>query len=170
MAISAALRNRLLAAAGAGALTLAMTLLGGPDGLEGRRYVPYRDVAGVLTVCDGHTGPDIVRNKNYTDQECDVLLRADLKPVQAAVDSLVTVPLSDYQRAALYSFTYNTGTDAFSRSSLLKRLNAGDTTGACNELRHWIFAGGRRWRGLMKRRETERALCLAEGSDDLKQN
>lgn len=47
MAISAALRNRLLAAAGGGALTLAMILLGSPDGLEGRRYVPYRDVAGV---------------------------------------------------------------------------------------------------------------------------
>ena len=168
MVIPAALRNRLLAAAGAGALTLTITLLGGPDGLEGRRYVPYRDVAGVLTVCDGHTGPDIVRNKNYTDQECDALLRADLKPVQSDVNSLVTVTLSDYQRAALYSFVYNTGTDAFSRSSLLKKLNAGDTTGACSELRRWVFAGGRRWKGLMKRRETERALCLSESSDDLK--
>ncbi|TPD93622.1 lysozyme [Pantoea vagans] len=170
MAISAALRNRLLAAAGAGALTLAITLLGGPDGLEGRRYVPYLDVAGVLTVCDGHTGTDIVRNRTYTDQECDTLLRADLKPVQADVDSLVTVNLSDYQRAALYSFAYNTGTDAFSRSSLLKKLNAGDKTGACNELRRWVFAGGRKWKGLMNRRETERALCLAEKGDDLKQN
>lgn len=168
MAISAALRNRLLAAAGAGALTLAITLLSGPDGLEGRRYVPYPDVAGVLTVCDGHTGPDIVSNKIYTDQECDALLRADLKPVQADVDSMVTVTLSDYQRAALYSFAYNTGTDAFSRSSLLRKLNSGDTTGACNELRRWIFASGRGWKGLMKRRETERALCLAESSDDLK--
>lgn len=168
MAISAALRNRLLAAAGGGALTLAMILLGGPDGLEGRRYVPYRDVAGVLTVCDGHTGPDIVRNKTYTARECDALLREDLKPVQAAVDSLVTVPLSDYQRAALYSFSFNTGTDAFSRSSLLKKLNAGDNTGACSEMRRWVFAGGRKWRGLMNRRETERALCLAENSDVLK--
>lgn len=170
MAISAALRKRLLAAAGAGALTMAMTLLGGPDGLEGRRYVPYPDVAGVLTVCDGHTGPDIVRNKTYTARECDALLRADLKAVQAKVDSLVTVSLSDYQRAALYSFAYNTGTDAFSQSSLLKKLNTGDTTGACSEMRRWVFAGGRKWRGLMNRRETERALCLAESSDDLKQD
>lgn len=170
MVISAARRNRLLAAAGAGALTLAITLLGGPDGLEGRRYVPYLDVAGVLTVCDGHTGTDIVRNKTYNDRECDSLLRADLKPIQAVVDSLVTVPLSDYQRAALYSFAYNAGTDAFSRSSLLKKLNTGDRTGACNELRRWVFAGGRKWKGLMNRRETERALCLAENGDDLKQN
>lgn len=167
MAISVVLRNRLLAAAGGGALTLAMILLGGPDGLEGRRYVPYRDVAGVLTVCDGHTGPDIVSNKTYSDSECDSLLREDLKPVQAAVDSLVTVPLSDYQRAALYSFAYNTGTDAFSQSSLLRKLNTGDKTGACSEMRRWVFAGGRKWRGLMNRRETERALCLAKSSDEL---
>lgn len=167
MGISAALRNRLLAAAGAGALTLAMTLLGGPEGLEGRSYVPYPDVAGVLTVCDGHTGPDIVSNKTYTDRECDSLLRADLKPVQAAVNSLVTVHLSDYQRAALYSFAYNTGTVAFSQSSLLKKLNTGDKTGACSEMRRWVFAGGRKWKGLMNRRETERALCLAESSDEL---
>ncbi|WP_033790754.1 lysozyme [Pantoea septica] len=162
MVISAAIRNRLLAAAGAGALTLAITLLSGSDGLEGRRYVPYRDVAGVLTVCDGHTGADIVRNKTYTDRECDSLLRADLSLIQAQVDSLVKVPLSDYQRAALYSFVYNVGTEAFTGSTLLKKLNAGDLNGACNEMRRWVFAGGRKWQGLRSRRETERLLCLAE--------
>jgi len=167
MAISPVLRKRLLVTAGAGAFTLALTLLGGADGLEGRRYVPYQDVAGVLTVCDGHTGADIVRHKTYTDQECDSLLHADLKSVQERVDSLVTVSLSEYRRAALYSFAYNTGTDAFSRSSLLRKLNAGDTTGACNELRRWVFAGGKKWRGLMNRRETERALCLKENGDDI---
>ncbi|MFB4358591.1 lysozyme [Pantoea sp. BS_4] len=164
------LRKRLLAAAGTGALTLALTLLGGQDGLEGRRYVPYHDVAGVLTVCDGHTGTDIVRNKTYTDRECDSLLHADLKPIQAKVDSLVTIPLSRYQRAALYSFAYNVGPEAFSKSSLLKKLNAGDKANACNELRRWVYSGGRKWKGLMKRRETERALCLTESNDDLKQN
>jgi len=170
MAISPVLRKRLLVTAGAGAFTLAFTLLDGADGLEGRRYVPYQDVAGVLTVCDGHTGADIVRHKTYTDQECDSMLLADLKSVQEKVDSLVTVSISEYRRAALYSFAYNTGTDAFSRSSLLKKLNAGDTTGACNEIRRWVFAKGRKWKGLMDRRETERALCLAENSDDLQQN
>lgn len=164
MVISAALRNRLLAAAGAGALALAITLLGGSDGLEGRRYVPYRDVAGVLTVCDGHTGADIVINKTYTDRECDILLRDDLSLIQANVDSQVKVPLSDYQRAALYSFVYNVGTEAFTGSTLLKKLNAGDLNGACNEMRRWVFAGGRRWQGLRSRRETERLLCLAEDS------
>ena len=167
MPVASPLRRRLLAAAGSGAFAIALMLLGGKDGLEGRRYTPYLDVAGVLTVCDGHTGSDIVTDKTYTDQECDSLLRADLKPIQAVVDSLVMVPLSDYQRAALYSFAYNTGTDAFFRSSLLKKLNAGDKTGACNELHRWVYAGGRKWKGLMNRRETEHTLCLAENGDDL---
>jgi len=155
MAISQIVRNRLLAAAGAGAFTLAVTLLGGADGLEGRRYVPYQDVAGVLTVCDGHTGADIVINKNYTDRECDSLLRADLKTVQATVDSLVKVPLRDHQRAALYSFAYNIGTEAFSRSTLLQKLNAGDETGARDELKRWVFAAGKKRSGLVNRRQIE---------------
>jgi lysozyme len=28
----------------------------------------------VLTVCDGHTGPDIIAGKRYSDAECDAML------------------------------------------------------------------------------------------------
>ncbi|EJI6591482.1 lysozyme, partial [Salmonella enterica] len=63
-----------LLAGGAGAVAIAAAMLGGHDGLEGRRYEPYRDVVGVITVCDGHTGKDIVPGKHYTDAECDALL------------------------------------------------------------------------------------------------
>jgi len=168
MAISAQLRNKLLIASGAGAMFIASVFLGGADGMEGRVYEPYKDVAGVWTVCDGHTGSDIIMGKKYTDRECDRLLWNDLQPVKKSVDSLVKVPLGEYQRAALYSFTYNVGTGAFSKSTLLRRLNSGDVEGACEELRRWIYAGGRKWRGLMNRRDMERTLCLAESSDDLK--
>lgn len=52
-----ALRTKVkaLLAGGASVIVIAAALLGGNDGLEGRRHDPYRDVAGVLTVCDGHT-------------------------------------------------------------------------------------------------------------------
>lgn len=146
---------------------IAATLLSGTDGLEGRRYNPYRDMAGVLTVCDGHTGTDIVIGKTYTDSECDSLLYQDLQTVKLSVDVLVKAPLSDYQRAALYSFAYNVGVESFSKSTLLKRLNAGDRQGACNELRRWVYAGGRKWKGLQSRRDIERSLCLAEVADDI---
>jgi lysozyme len=168
MAMSNGLRNKLIAASGGGAMLIATLFLGGKDGVEGRVYEPYKDVAGVWTVCDGHTGNDIVHGKKYTDRECDRLLWNDLKPVKQAVDGMVKIPLGEYQRAALYSFTYNVGTGAFSKSSMLKKLNAGDVDGACEEMRRWVYAGGQKWRGLMNRRDMERSLCLAENADDLK--
>ncbi len=168
MAMSWSLRKKLIAAAGGGAMFIATVFLGGKDGVEGRAYEPYKDVAGVWTVCDGHTGTDIIKGKTYTDRECDRLLWNDLKPVKRAVDSMVQVPLGEYPRAALYSFTYNVGVSAFSKSTLLKKLNSGDQTGACEELRRWVYAGGMKWKGLMNRRNMERSLCLAESADDLK--
>ena len=109
MAISLSLRNKLIGVAGAGALAIATVFLGGKDGVEGRKYEAYRDVAGVWTVCDGHTGRDIVRGKTYTDRECDQLLWKDLQPAKRTVDNLVKVPLGEYQRAALYGFVFNVG-------------------------------------------------------------
>ncbi len=167
MAISTSLRNKLIAAAGGGAMLIATVFLGGKDGVEGRVYDPYKDVAGVWTVCDGHTGTDIIKGKKYTDRECDRLLWNDLQPVKKTVDSLVKVPLNEYQRASLYSFTYNVGSGAFSKSTLLKKLNAGDQEGACEELRRWVYAGGMKFRGLMNRRDMERSMCLADGPNDL---
>lgn len=167
MPMSSRLRNKLIAAAGGGAMLIASLLLGGQDGVEGRKYVAYKDVAGVWTVCDGHTGRDIARGKTYTDRECDNLLWKDLQPAKKAVDSLVKVPLNEYQRAALYSFVFNVGSDAFSKSSLLRKLNKGDPAGACEEMRRWVYAGGLKWKGLQNRREMERSLCLAESENDL---
>ncbi|EPJ1403809.1 lysozyme [Yersinia enterocolitica] len=155
------LKNKLIAASAGGAMALTVALIGGHDGLEGRKYNPYYDVVGVLTVCDGHTGKDIIPSKKYSDAECDALLQKDLAPVQRTVDAAVKVPLSKYQKAALYSFTYNVGQSAFTKSTLLKKLNTGDIKGACDELRRWTYAGGKPWKGLQNRREIERELCLA---------
>ncbi|MEB5837036.1 lysozyme [Pantoea dispersa] len=165
--MSSNLRNKLIAVAGGGAIAIATVFLGGKDGVEGRVYEPYKDVAGVWTVCDGHTGTDIIKGKKYTDRECDRLLMQDLQPVMKAVDGLVKVQLNEYQRAALYSFTYNVGTSAFSKSTLLKRLNSGDQAGACEEMRRWVYAGGMKWKGLQNRRDMERSLCLADGPNDI---
>jgi len=167
MAISFSLRNKLIGVAGAGALAIATVFLGGQDGVEGRKYEAYRDVAGVWTVCDGHTGRDIVRGKKYTDRECDQLLWKDLQPAKKTVDSLVKAPLNEYQRAALYSFVFNVGSDAFSKSTLLRKLNKGDHAGACEEMRRWVYAGGMKWKGLQNRREMERSMCLAESKYEI---
>ena len=70
------------------------------------------------------------------------------------------VPLNQNQYDALVSFTYNVGVGAYCGSTLVRKLNQGDYTGACNELRRWVYAGGKRVQGLANRREAERSLCL----------
>ncbi|HDL7691813.1 TPA: lysozyme [Yersinia enterocolitica] len=160
MALSKRLKQKIELVAAGGAIAIAIAVLGGRDGMEGRKYSPYKDVAGVLTVCDGHTGRDIIADKKYTDVECDELLQQDLQPVFAAIDRSISVAMSEHRKAALASFGYNVGISALTRSTLVKKLNQGDTTEACNELRRWVHAGGKVWKGLVHRREVERELCL----------
>jgi len=160
MTMSAALRNKIISVAGGGALAIATVMI---PTLEGVRYEPYRDVAGVLTVCYGHTGSDIVPGKRYTQSECQILLNQDLKPFSLSVQRSVKVPASEYQKAALITFSYNVGISAFEHSSLLRNLNAGNYQQACDGLRQWVYAGGVKWKGLMNRREVEREVCLMGG-------
>ncbi len=147
---------RALALAGASAITIAVSMI---KPLEGLELVPYYDVAGVLTVCWGHTGSDIIEDKTYTRQECEVFLEADLEKVKRKIDPLITVVLPEPTKAALYSFTYNVGVGAFSRSTLLEMLNAGDLIGACNQLHRWVYAKGKKWKGLITRRQIENEIC-----------
>lgn len=159
--MNANLRNKLAAAiaTGATAAGIAGVLLGsGNDGVEGLRHTPYRDVAGVLTVCHGHTGRDI-EQRYYTTKECDDLLQRDLAKVAKQVDPLIKVPVTNTQRAAVYSFAYNVGAGAFSRSTMLRYINEVRMPEACAELRRWVYAGGQKWNGLISRREVEKQVC-----------
>ena len=60
---------------------------------EGVRYKPYRDIGGVLTVCYGHTGSDIIMDKVYTKQECKALVDKDIVKHEAEVDRFIKVDM-----------------------------------------------------------------------------
>lgn len=151
--------NNIKKATAGGVIALTVAMLSFFEGVE---YKPYKDVVGVLTVCYGHTGADIIPTKTYSESECLALLEKDLSKVRKGVDPLIKVDIDDNTRAAIYSFAYNVGTGAFARSTMLKKLNAGDIAGACNELKRWTYAGGREWKGLITRREIENAVCLGK--------
>ncbi|MEZ2756466.1 lysozyme [Providencia vermicola] len=150
------LKQKLTVLVGAGASAIALTVIAY---FEGVRYEPYEDVGGVLTVCYGHTGKDIVPDKIYSKEECNELLELDFMRTKLQVDRLVKVPVNEHTKAALYSFAFNVGTGAFAKSTMLKKLNEGDQYGACEELKKWVYAGGKVWRGLVNRREAEAAIC-----------
>ena len=157
--MSPEMKKRIAAAIGGGAVAVATAMLSGKKGLEGREYVPYRDVVGILTVCDGHTGSDIIPGKHYSDEECDALTHADMTRIARQVDPYIRTSTTETQRAAIYSFAYNVGVTAAINSTLMKKLNARDYSGACNELKRWVYAGGKKWKGLMNRRDVEYQVC-----------
>lgn len=150
------LKRRIAIGATAGALSIATAVVSYYEGYE---PTAYRDPVGIATICYGHTATARM-GQTLSRAECTDLLQADLGHAFNAVDQRTQVELPPPTRAALASFVYNVGEGAFARSTLLRKLNAGDLRGACNELSRWVYAGGRRLNGLVKRRATERELCL----------
>ena len=143
-------------AAGAGfAFALAFLI-----GHEGMRYKTYLDTGGVPTVCGGLTGPMIKLGQYYTHEQCEEMTSERALQSWMEVDELVKVEIEPWTWAALTSFDYNVGKTQFKNSTLLKKLNAGDIKGACNQLSRWIYDNGKKLRGLVRRREAERQLCV----------
>ncbi len=129
------------------------------SGFEGLRQAAYRDPVGIPTICFGET-KGVEMGQRATLAECQGMLADSLELANRGVDACIAVPLPDYRRAALVSFTYNVGQGNLCSSTLARKLNSGDTVGACNELSRWTRARGIELPGLVKRRATEREMCL----------
>lgn len=89
-------------------------------------------------------------------------LEADVRVAEDAVRSCVTVPLTQGEMDAYTSLAYNIGKSNFCGSTLVKKLNAGDYRGACEEIKRWHFAGGKSLKGLVDRRADEYRRCIGE--------
>lgn len=128
---------------------------------EGFRAEVYRDAAGHPTIGYGHLIKPGETFTRITESQARDLLRDDVRTAEAAVADAVTVPLTQGQFDALVSFTFNVGTGALRASTLLRKLNAGDYTGAGAEFEKWNKAGGRVLPGLVARRAEESRLFIA---------
>ena len=126
---------------------------------EGCRLTAYQDSVGVWTIGYGHTA-GVYQGMTITEKEAEDFLRSDLGTSESAVNRLVTYSMNQNQFDALVSFTFNVGSGNFGSSTLLKKLNQGDITGAANEFDKWIQAGGQVLEGLVKRRAAEKELFL----------
>lgn len=129
-------------------------------GYEGLSLVAYKDPVGIPTICYGYT-KDVFMGMTKTVQECQYLLESEVERFSKGVLDLYSGPITQGELDAYTSLAYNIGLDAFSRSTLLKKLKSGDRKGACNELRRWVYAGGKVLRGLEARRKAEERMCLS---------
>lgn len=124
---------------------------------EGMRLDAYRCPAGIWTIGAGHT-KGVKEGDKITEAQARDLLREDVRWVEAAIDKLVKVPLTQNQYDAICSFVFNVGEFQFGSSTLLKKLNAGDYEGARNEFQRWNKAAGKELPGLTRRRKAEAEL------------
>ena len=129
------------------------------EGFKGEAYIPVP--GDVPTIGFGST--EGVRLGD-TISVSDALnrLEKDVRVAEDAVRSCVTVPLTQGEMDAYTSLAFNIGGRAFCDSTLVKKLNAGDYRGACEEIKRWHFAGGKSLKGLVDRRAAEYKRCIGE--------
>ncbi len=128
-----------------------------------RQIKPGDVVKGTLTIGYGHTGPDVRPSQTITQQQAEELLRRDLSKFERGVARLINVPLKQNQFDALVSFAFNVGLGNFEKSTLLKKLNAGNYDAVPGELSKWTKSKGKVMTGLVNRRAAEAGLW-AKGS------
>jgi len=94
-------------------------------------------------------------------EDVEELLRRDLGVAERAVLRLIRVPLADGQFDALASFTFNLGSGALQRSTLRRKVNREEHAEMPAEFMRWVWAGGRKRKGLVRRRAAEVGLYAA---------
>jgi lysozyme len=131
---------------------------------EDLKLKAYDDGVGVWTIGYGTTiytnGVAVKKGDSCTLEQAKSSFQHDLRRFQTAVNDAVNIPLSQNQFDALVSLAYNIGTNAFKTSTLVKYLNALDYKAAADQFLVWNKAGGSVLKGLVRRREAERALFL----------
>jgi len=139
---------------------------------EGLALKPYRCPAGKRTIGYGHIikgyerfGKAADETIEITEDFADELLTKDIMRARSSVYRYCFVPLSAEQEAALISFVFNCGGGAFYASSLRQKLNREEYIRAADEFLRWVYAGGLKLPGLVRRRTAERELFLS-GTED----
>ena len=124
----------------------------------------YLDAAGLPTIGYGHLlrdGEHKMFKYGITEPAAQALLAKDVWSAERAVLRLIKVPLTDGQFDALVSFTFNLGGGALQRSTLRRKVNRSEHYEVPEQLMRWVWAGGRKLRGLARRRSAEAGLYMS---------
>jgi lysozyme len=131
---------------------------------EGCKLQSYQDIVGIWTIGYGATGPNIKKGLAWTQEQADEDLLSRVKIFALQIDSVLKVPLTKNQAAAMISLAYNIGANALSKSTVMKKTNLKDFKAAADAFLLWNKArvDGKLVpvQGLTNRREDERLLFL----------
>ena len=122
--------------------------------MEGLRLEAYEDAAGVPTIGYGHT-KDVRMGDRISEYWAKELLRDDIDEAERQVKEL-KVARNEAQLDALTSFVFNLGIERLKESTLLKVIREGGSKADIKrEFKRWVYAGGKKLKGLEVRREWE---------------
>lgn len=159
-------------AGGSGLLVIGAAGLALIQSSEGKRNVSYLDSAGIPTICYGHTGKDVKLGQRATDAQCVALLREDIRVHSAGVSTCTTYPFNQNQNDAVVSFTFNVGVSAYCKSTMARKINAGDLVGAAAEFPKWdkatVNGVSVSLKGLAARRARERDLFVTPYTGEIR--
>jgi lysozyme len=117
------------------------------DEKEGNKTTAYKDSVGIWTICRGLTkvdGNPVKKGMTLSAERCDELNKAETEKVIAWVNANAKVKLTAPQIAGVASFCpYNIGTGKCLPSTFWTKLNYGNITGACQEIKRWVRDGGK---------------------------
>lgn len=122
---------------------------------EGFSPTVYLDIAGLPTIGYGHLVKKGEVYERISEVEAEILLKRDITIAERAVLRFIHVKLAQRQFDALVSFTLNLGAGALQRSTLRVKLNRGEYDEISREMLKWVWAGGVRSAGLLRRRQAE---------------
>ena len=142
------------------ALSLSAAALVGIALHEGYRGEAYEPVKGDVPTIGFGTTEGVKMGDKITPEKALARALADVQKFEGALKQCVKVPLHQHEYDAYISFSYNVGSSAFCSSTLVRKLNAEDYEGACNEMRRWVYFKGQPLPGLVKRRNQEADKCL----------
>ena len=131
---------------------------------EGFAPQTYVCPGGWPTIGYGHVVREGERERltdGIDEATAEALLRRDVETAERAVLRLIRAPLEDGQFDALVSFVFNLGGGALQRSTLRRNVNREEHDAVPHEFRRWVWAGGRKLKGLIRRREAEAGLYAA---------
>lgn len=142
------------------ALTLSASALVGIVVHEGYREEAYIPVPGDVPTIGFGTTAGVKPGDRTTPTVALARALQDIEKFEGALKQCVTVPLHQHEYNAYISLSYNIGSNAFCGSTLVRKLNAGDYVGACEQILRWDKFKGQPLRGLIIRREAEYATCM----------
>ena len=92
------------------------------------------------------------------EEQAEELLHRAAGIAERAVLRLIAAALTAGQFDALVSFAFNVGAGGLQRSMLHRKVNREEHALVPAELLKWVWAGGRKLKGLVRRREAEAVL------------